>query len=57
MIYDFPHRLKGCPALGTVPGMPGPFGVYRPDDEETDEPSQSDAYVATVPTPRDGRGR
>ncbi|MET7520471.1 hypothetical protein ABZS88_45535 [Streptomyces sp. NPDC005480] len=55
MIYVFPHRMKGCPVLGAVPGMPGPFGVYPPD-EEPDEPPQGDGYVAAVPAPRDGRG-
>ncbi|MFD4763868.1 hypothetical protein ACFWOJ_35070 [Streptomyces sp. NPDC058439] len=53
MIYDFPHRMKGCPALGAVPGLPGPFGVYRPE-QETDEPPQ-EASVAAVCAPRDGR--
>lgn len=55
MIYDFPHRMKGCPVLGAVPGLPGPFGVSRPETK-TDEPPQ-DAYVTAVPAPRDGRER
>lgn len=55
VIYYFPHRVKGCPVLGAVPGMPGPFGVYRPD-EETDEPPQK-PHAGAVPAPRDGRER
>lgn len=56
MIYAFPHRMKGCPALGAVTGLPGPFGVSRPDEAGMDG-SPQDAYATGVPAACEGRGR
>ena len=52
MIYA-PHRMKGAPCLGVAPGLPGPFGIYRPE-EESDEPPPEVPADALVPGPRQG---
>ncbi|MBK3643697.1 hypothetical protein [Streptomyces sp. MBT33] len=52
MIYDPLFRAKGAPVLGAVPGMPGPFGVHR-DEDDLDELPQ-DASTPAVPAPREG---
>ncbi|MDX3539143.1 hypothetical protein PV721_33440 [Streptomyces sp. MB09-01] len=34
-----PHRTKGAPALGALPGQDGPFG-RRPEPDADDHPSE-----------------
>ncbi|MQY40743.1 hypothetical protein SRB17_87760 [Streptomyces sp. RB17] len=55
MIYG-PHRAKGAPALGVLPGQDGPFGP-RPAPGEDEAGVDADELAAMVPAPRDGSQR
>lgn len=56
MIYT-PHRAKGAPVLGALPGQEGPFGRRPAPGEDDDTGVEAEEPVATVPAPRDRSGR
>ncbi|WP_159057851.1 MULTISPECIES: hypothetical protein [unclassified Streptomyces] len=56
MIYA-PHRLKGVPVLGALPGQDGPFGRRPAPGEDDDTGPDTEEPVAAVPAPADGRER
>ncbi|MGW8700154.1 hypothetical protein ACWGOK_24965 [Streptomyces eurythermus] len=56
MIYA-PHRLKGAPTLGALPGQDGPFGRRPAPGEDDDTAEHAEEPTVMVPTPADGSRR